>query len=162
MKYMLAFLMALAPFFIQAQEERKFDDEFGVHLTYNGNDGAGVSLRYRKGLKNAGMLKFEVNSNLKDAWIGRLGYELIRADWGNVELSLGLDLKYKYLNYSKYNLDSNHEVAFEFPIDFRWKLSEEFSLQVGTSLSQRLWRKNNLPESNHRASEIRVGFGYKF
>ena len=162
MRYILIISLCFTPLFIQAQEEHNFNNEIGINLTYNPIDGMATTFRYRKDFTNAGVLKFELNSNWNNTFIGRIGYEFLQLRLGRFELGTGIDLKYKNKDFTEIGSLRYQELSVELPIELRYRLSNKFSIYSGISFSERLASRNPFLGSHDTTAEIRLGLGYRF
>ena len=150
------------PLFLHAQEVDEFNNEFGINLTYNSPDGIGMSFRYRKDFRNAGILKLEANTDFYNTFIGRIGYEFLQLRMGKLELGTGFDLKYKNKDLIDAVSDNYQELSLELPLELRFQVSDKVILHAGGSFGQRLTSKNDYGGAFDSRSELRFGVGYRF
>jgi len=163
MKWLSVVFLVLLPFWSIAQNENPYQSEVGFNFTYNGEDGLGISARYKRQIAGRGIAKLEFNTNGNNTYIGRIGYEPLQIHWDKIELGLGLDLKYEVNDFSEFGQERFSDLALEFPIELRYNISDEYSIYSGLSFSTLLHNGCSVCNINpHPVSEIRLGLGYKF
>ena len=163
MKWLVVMFLLLLPFFSFSQKELPYQNGIGINLTNTSKGGLGFSFRYRRQILNKGVAKIEFNTNHKDTYFLRLGYEPFRFTYKKFELGIGLDLKYEFNDYSKYGVPDLKELSLELPIELRYNINDVYNIFGGFSVSKSLktWNAPCIP-CNQTISEIRLGLGYNF
>ena len=100
MKWLAVLVVFLIPLFLFSQKEHLYQNEIGIHNTQTYSGGPGVSLRYRRQLSDKGIAKFEFNTNNRNTFFFRIGYEPFLLNWKKIELGLGVDLKFEISDYN--------------------------------------------------------------
>jgi opacity protein-like surface antigen len=162
MKWTFCFFTLLLPYLASSQSENSFKNGIGINLTYDGQTGIGSSLRYTKQMGDHGIIKFEFKTNWQYEVAGRIGYEFLQFRLNKFELGLGLDVKYRHENRSRYGLSNFNELALELPVELRFHISPQYTIQTGMSIARRL--TSTEAEFNKRSSfvELRLGMNYRF
>ena len=163
MKWLIVIFLFFLPFFSFSQQELPYQNGIGIHLTHTAKAGLGFSFRYRRQLSDKGVAKIEFNTNHKDTYFVRIGYEPFRFRWTKFELGIGVDLKYEFNDYSKYNVPDLKELSLELPIELRYNINDVYNIYGGFSLSKpvKTWNALCTP-CNQTIAEIRFGLGYNF
>ena len=163
MRWITITLMLLFPLISKGQFDTEYKNEAGLHLTFAGNDGLGVTLRYKRQIFDLGMAKFEINTNNKNSITGRLGYEFIKLGIGRAELGTGIDVRYKGQDFKDFGQYRYWEVALEIPLEFRFRITPEITAYSGIAFST--FEYNSFLGKtgyNLNRAEIRLGVGYNF
>ncbi|MDF1698965.1 MAG: hypothetical protein P1U56_24140 [Saprospiraceae bacterium] len=158
---LLLFVLFSLSHLCTAQEYKPLDSALAVFLHSNSSTRSGMSIRYLKKIENAGRIKLSFNSNFKDLYRWKAGYEIMWLEISRVEVGSGIDAKFTYINFDSSVDNPYKELAFELPLESRTTLSNNWRILVGISWIKRIWT-NEVNINQNFNIELRAGLEYKF
>ena len=154
-------IVVLLPSVVSAQYGDAPRNGVGINLSTDFGDGLSFGLRYTRRVDNVGVMKMEVLTNFNESYKARLGLEFLALRWSQIEMGLGFDLRYSYIDYARYGQGTHKVFAVEMPIELRYYLNHKSSIFIGTSLSRPLWTDNRFGPDRSETN-YRVGINYHF
>lgn len=163
MKSIALTILFLFPILVFGQNDNPYNNSIGLNLMYDGNDGLLMSIRLDNKFGNFLPTKFEFSTDTESTFIGRIGIEALRFEYGDkFYITAGLDLSYNYRNQFKFGYNDFHQINLELPIEANFRINSKFTLYGGISFSKSVYTSKldfNYPTSN---KIIRLGAKYNF
>lgn len=130
----------------------------GLNFIHNDYSGLNAELRYDRQLSNRWIVGGSVSTSFQNVTSYRFGVKYKALEIGKFSFHSGLDYS---IIYSNHKLDSElHTFRFlEVPLDFRYKLSDTYSISVGASFSSPI---KSYSYKTHLLNNLRLGVIKKF
>ena len=110
------------------------NNNIGVNFSYNGSSGLNNELRYEKMISSRFLLGTSAAYNFRFAYSLNFGfkYDLLKST--KFSLFTGMDYKLESIKFYGTDTKKIKENSLEVPLEFRYHLSNKFSLSAGFSI----------------------------